>query len=120
MPDPGDYYALRLSEKGEVPNGSRPVLLFVDNNEICEDFSATTHRISSVRIQEVVLWRGRYYDDESEFVSDWVDRRYDPSMSLTEVEQLEIEAGHLWFNHSVECVVCTTAAALLKSCEIDD
>lgn len=120
MPDLDDCYTLRLGERGEAPNGSRPILLFVDNNEICEDFSTTAHRISSVRIQEVVLWRGRYYDDEDEFVSDWVDCRYDPSMSVTEVEQLEIEAGRLWFNHSVECVVCTTAAALLKSCEIDD
>lgn len=115
-----DFYTLRLGEKGEVPDGSCPVLLFVDNNEICEDFSTTAHRISSVRIQEVVLWRGRYYDDEDDFVRDWVDQHYDPSMTTTEAEQIDIKAGQLWFNHCVECVVCTTTAALLKSCKIAD
>ena len=97
----------------EMPN--TPVILFVRNDEICDDGLTTGHAIDFICVNEVLQYNGRFYDDEKDFVYVYNDNWYDlleRSTDFDEKEALE-EAHKIWKQHAVESIcVFTTGAAL--------
>ncbi len=94
-------------DKGAVAMRSdKPVILFVANDEICDDFCTTAHEVTSSHDCEVVEWRGRFYDDPGEFAEDYADFRWDEGEK--DEAAVRAEARRLWDEHAVLCTVCYT------------
>lgn len=102
-----------------VKNG-KPVLVFVDNGEIADDFSTTAQVITSAKVGKVVSWNERVYDDEEDFIDDYRALAPEPdAMGYPTEEQTIARARELWKKHGVECIVCYSHASKMpKECEV--
>lgn len=101
----------------------KPLILVVDNDEICDDACTTLHVVRSCRDGKVVLWNGRYYIDEDEFAEDYADKRINALSDEMDVwphafKKLEAEAAVLWAVHAIDCVVLSTTGMLTLDCEV--
>ena len=100
----------------------KPLILVVDNGEICDDACTTIHSVRSCHDGKVVLWNGRYYIDEDEFAEDYADEHIDGVGEALDwphtVKELEAEAQRLWDANAIDCVVLSTTGMLALDCEV--
>lgn len=101
----------------------KPLILVVDNDEICDDACTTIHAVSSYCDGKVVLWNGRYYTDEDDFAECYADYHIDGSGEALawphEMKELEAKAQGLWEAHAIDCVIARTTGMVSLDCEVE-
>ena len=94
-----------------------PVIVFVDNYELADDYDTTAQEITKVEVTEMVSWSERMWTDEEEFVEDYCSICW---LEEPDEKKLEAKARELWKSHAMECIVCYShAMAMPKGCEIE-
>ena len=100
----------------------KPLVLVVDNDEICDDACTTIHTVCSYHDAKVVLWNGFYYTDEDEFAEVYADYHIDGSGEALswphEMKKLEAKARGLWDANAIDCVVARTTGMFSLDCEV--
>ena len=94
-----------------------PVIVFVDNYELADDYDTTAQGIYKADLAWIVEWDGRVYDNAESFIEDYcsICWREEP-----DEKKLEVKACELWKEHAKECIICYSHAAMMpKGCEIE-
>lgn len=97
----------------KMPNA--PIILFVRNDEICDDGSTTAHAVDWITVNEVLQYNGRFYDDEEDFLWAYNDGQYDSLDCQEDFNERKVmeEARNIWRERAIESICVGTTGAVL-------
>lgn len=103
----------------------KPILMYVDESDINPEFGTGCVVLNkqSMREASVLVWEGRVWDDEDEFVGEYADYLYDLALRHNKIpessKELEKKASQVWEKNAIDCLFCDNDSLFLDKCEID-